>query len=84
MAEKAQCYWLLDAIASWQIEPKVKSEPFQIWHLAVNAEREGELSCRKDSNELAIASQRIPRIDFPLTEIKLYLCNNVIMLPSEY
>ena len=39
LAEKGQCYWLMDAIASHQINSKVSSEPFQAWTLKVGLER---------------------------------------------
>lgn len=84
LAEKTSCYWLLDAIGSWQIKSKVKSEPFQLWQLTVNADKEGVLTCRRDSNDAAIVTQRIESTDFPLPEIKFYLCDGVLMLPSEY
>lgn len=84
LAEKAGCYWLLDAIGSWQLKATVKAEPFQLWQLAVNADKEGVLTCCRDSGKAAIVTQRIPFVDFPLPEIKLYLCDGVLMLPSEY
>src|SRR5690606_36125280 len=30
LAEHAGAYWLIDAIASWQTEPKVRAAPFQV------------------------------------------------------
>ena len=35
LAEQAKCYWLLDAIASHQLNRQVRQEPFQIWALQV-------------------------------------------------
>ena len=29
LAERAEAYWLIDLVASWQIDPKVRREPFQ-------------------------------------------------------
>lgn len=84
LAERAQCYWLLDAIASWQIKPKVSREPFQIWTLTVNEKKEAILTCVRDTGAKPLASQRIGYTDFPLPEMKLYLCDRTLMLPSEY
>ncbi len=33
MADKAGAHWLIDMIVSWQLEPKVHEEPFQVWTL---------------------------------------------------
>ncbi len=37
LAEQARCYWLLDAIASHQTNPRVRQEPFQIWTLQIGS-----------------------------------------------
>jgi hypothetical protein len=84
LAEKGECYWLLDAIASYQIKPKVKREPFQVWTLTVNHKKEAVLTCVRDTGAKPVATQRIDYTDFPLPEIKLYLCDGTLMLPSEY
>jgi hypothetical protein len=33
VAERAGAYWLIDAIASHQLSPGVRREPFQVWTL---------------------------------------------------
>ncbi|MBW4622378.1 MAG: hypothetical protein KME17_23860 [Cyanosarcina radialis HA8281-LM2] len=84
LADTAKCYWFLDAIASYQ--PTLKSDPmlaeFQIWMLVVNPDLTAKLRCYRYRNDLAL-QQRIEFTDFPLPEIKLYLENGVLMLPSE-
>ncbi|HEY9598449.1 MAG TPA: DUF6011 domain-containing protein [Cyanophyceae cyanobacterium] len=84
LAERAQCYWLLDAIASWQIKPKIKREPFQVWTITVNQKKEAVLTCVRDTGAKPLATQRIEYTDFPLPEMKFYLCDGTLMLPSEY
>jgi hypothetical protein len=84
LAEKAECYWLLDAIASWQFKTKVSRELFQVWTLTVNQKKEALLTCVRDTGAKPLATQRIEYTDFPLPEIKLYLCDGTLMLPSEY
>jgi hypothetical protein len=84
LAESAGAYWLIDAIASYQ--HKVVSNPrlreFQLWKLTVS-DNVGTLTCRADSNLPAVISQMIEYTNFPF-DIDLYVCNNVLLLPSEY
>ena len=81
MAEVAGAYWLLDIIASYR-----RREPLQIWTLKVNRESEpmAVVTMREDAGEPVKVRQEIPYTDFPLDEIKLYLIDGVILLPSEY
>ena len=84
MAEKAGAYWLIDAIASYQ--RKVMNNPrlreFQLWQLVI-VDNMAILTCRADSGLPAVISQMIEYTDFPF-DIDLYVCNNVLLLPSEY
>jgi hypothetical protein len=84
LAQEAQCYWLLDAIGSYQhrllANPKLKE--FQIWRLAVKDES-GVLICEEDT-DIEVLRQVIEYTGFPLPGITLYLTDKVLMLPSEY
>ena len=82
LSGKAECYWLLDAIGSYQY--KFKRVPFQVWILKVNADKTAVLEMKEDTNQPLLVRQEIPYTDFPLTEIKLYLIDGVLILPSEY
>ena len=85
LAEEANCYWLLDAIASHQTKQFLsnpKLQEFQIWHLQVQ-ENSGVLICEWDTNQ-EVLRQEIEYTDFPLSHIKLYLVEKVLMLPNEY
>ncbi len=103
LAEKAECYWLIDAIASYQ--HKLKRDPdlarFQLWILSVAKEGEREypfieienddmgcvLTCWRDTPKEGVKPpviQQFEYTDFPLPEIKLYVVDNVLLLPSEY
>ena len=88
LAEEAGAYWLLDAIASHQSAPAIKDshelQELQVWVLSVNADNSCRLTCAEDSDAPPVIVQDIALTDFPLKEIKLYVCNNVILLPSEY
>ena len=89
LAEKAKAFWLMDAIASHQINKKVAAEPFQVWTLSVNEKHEAILTCT-DGDKTELVHQDIPATDFPLASITLYasqddyLGGRVVMLTSEY
>jgi hypothetical protein len=88
IAESADAYWLMDAIASYHAKC-MKDEmlcDFQSWKLKVNAPtpkdigaagevltRSATLTCERDTDDVAF-TQEIPYTDFPLEEIKFY-CN---------
>ena len=78
MAGKAGAFWLLDVIFSYR-----RKEPFQIWTLKVK-DRVGVVTMREDTGQPVKVRQEIPYTDFPLAEIKLYLIDGVLLLPSEY
>lgn len=77
LAKTANAYWLIDAIASYQSSTELCQDPileeFQIWKLQVNPDRSAILSCERDRNDIVV-TQIIDRTDFPLSDIKLYLC----------
>lgn len=93
LAEVCGSFWLIDAITSWQIKPKVRKNPFQVWKLQVLEDGQAILTCsdgEEDSPE--VARQVIPLTDFPLKEITLWLELGsidmvhetwVLMLPGE-
>jgi hypothetical protein len=122
LAREANCYWLIDVIASYQDELQKEEalQGFQLWFLSlkeglrpeegierspIRPDPEGNddavLSCWYDSpknwenwqkSSLLKITQLIWFTDFPLTEIKLFVCNTsigddikpLLMLPSEY
>lgn len=74
--------WLVDAVASHQ--NVAKKLDFQLWELEVREDKTADLTCRPDMGETPIITQHIDYTDFPLDGIKMYLSNNVLMLPNEY
>jgi hypothetical protein len=85
------CYWLLDIIASYQTDAKIRREPFQIWELKLTPKAEGNphaqpcvVTMKTDTNQPNLVRQEIPYTDFPLDSITLYLIDGVILLTSEY
>ena len=87
LADEAGAYWLIDLVVSWQIHAKVRREPFQVWTLKVNEEdRSAVAECWNDTpgKSKRLARQKIEYTDFPLDEIRLFFCDGVLLLPSEY
>jgi len=87
LAEKAGAFWLMDAIASHQANPKVKAEGFQAWTLQVDESKSALLIC-DDGNGRVVATQAIEFTDFPLQKYSVWAIPQddllVILLPSEY
>jgi hypothetical protein len=52
------------------------SRRVQPWELTVDLVRK--------SNSSAVFTKMIDFPDFPVEEVRLYFCNNTILLPSEY
>jgi hypothetical protein len=76
--------WLIDEIAFAQRSVKrFAAEEFQHWKLTVNADRTATLTC-DDGNDHVVFSKRIEYTDFPLDEVRFYVANKTILLPSEY
>lgn len=92
LADKAGAYWLIDAVFSYQVEPKIRAVPFQVWTLKVLRSELGKsknepmavLEMKEDTDQPIKVSQKIPYTDFPQGEVKLWLIDGVLLLPSEY
>lgn len=84
LAEEAQCYWLMTAIASHL--PKYFHDYFAVAELIVKGN--SATFTLDDGNGNVFGRQYIEYTDFPLNEIKLYCSFDgeywVIMLTSEY
>lgn len=83
-AEENSCYWFLDVVCSHQLNVRVRMEEFQVWKLVKDATGSGcEVIC-EDGNDNVVITQKIPFTDFAEPTATVWLCNNVIMLPTEY
>ena len=70
LREMAGCYWLVDAIASYQ--HKLVKEEFQVWKFVCDTDsKRGVLTC-EDGNNNELARQNIDHTDFPLDELTLW------------
>jgi hypothetical protein len=83
VADNAGAYWLIDKVATLQLEPKVRAEDWQSWKLTVDDKQAAMLTC-DDGNGNIVYSERIDWTDFPLDQIELWVEGNVILLPSEH
>ena len=85
LAENAECFWMMDAIASHLSEIGTSDLFVQV---KVIVKDNQATMIYDDGNGNEHARQEIPYTDFPLDMITLYACwdglNWVIMLPSEY
>jgi len=85
LAEEAECFWMMDAIASHLCE--IGTEDWFVL-VRVSVAQGRAVMIYEDGNGKEHARQEIPYTDFPLNSITLYSCWDgehwVIMLPSEY
>lgn len=85
LAEQAECFWMMDAIASHLMKIGTAD-----WFVVVRIKVENSkaLMVYDDGNGHELARQEIPYPDIPLAEQTIYACWNgehwVLMLPSEY
>lgn len=82
LAEAASCYWFLDIIGSYQSNREL-DKSFQVWKMNVDI-KNGSAVVRGYNDTTLVVTQEIPYTDFPLEELKSYLMDGVILLPSEY
>ena len=84
VADTAGAYWLLDELAlAQQFIPQVNAVSFQLWRLTVKPDHTAILAC-EDGDGHPVYCREIPWTDFPLPELRLYVTDNTILLPSEY
>lgn len=92
LVDATGCYWLLDAIGSYQGELSRHADDrlqcLQFWTLRVNPDESAELTCVADSHEPLAVCQKIEWTDFPLPEIQIWVGIHdrevIALLPSEY
>ena len=86
LCDAAACYWLVDLVASHQLEPKVGRQDFQAW--TVTLDGDGADIVATDGNDHVLARQRVDWTDFPLARLTLYVeglgSERVVLLPSEH
>jgi hypothetical protein len=85
LAEEAECYWMMDAIASHLSEIGTQDWFVQVRMTVKNSRATMHY---EDSNGKEHAHQQIPYTDFAMQGFNLYACWDgecwVIMFPREY
>lgn len=81
LAEKADAYWLIDAVLSYQ--KKLKNINFQLWNLKKEKGNSFILTCREDKNSPVLISQKIKFSDFILEKFEFYCITGIMLLKSE-
>jgi hypothetical protein len=91
LAEMAECYWLIDVIASHQTRKlDTACDGFQLWTITTGVDAKTcVVECRTDSNEPALVRQVIGFTTFPIAgKFTLYVegprGQAVLLLPSEH
>ena len=88
LAESVGAFWLIDAIASWQIKPKVAQCDFQVWTLTVKDDQTAALQMQEDTGLQPVVTQQLVYTDFPVGVFKLWVEGSgqerVLLLPSEH
>jgi len=82
LREKANCYWLIDIVESYQ--DKLKNVPFQLWRIEVHKDKSFTVTCREDTNTPNLVKQEAEYTDFPLDQFEFYCVQGVVMLKGEY
>lgn len=80
LAQKWECLWFLDIIASYQ--PQLKNEEFQVWKL-IKTGNSAVVTCT-DGNDKTLKSQKIPFTDFSADEATVWVEFGTALLPSEH
>lgn len=95
LAEQAEAFWLIDAIASYFGSPEMRAavsaddrlEDMQFWTLTV-VDGRGELTMEADAGVPPAITQEIPFTDFPLPIVRIWAGFNgdgwTLYLPSEH
>jgi hypothetical protein len=85
--KEVNCYWLIDAIASYQTTEFKSKDYRQFWKLSVDLlSCEGTLTCDDGNGNISVA-EKIEYTDFPLQQIAIWIVieDEIFMyLPSEH
>ncbi len=85
-ADIAEAYWLIDAIASYQVELKKYADKHRgwiLWRLKVNSDG-AILTARADSGETPFIRQDIEFTDHPEGEWDFWQEGKVLIIPEEH
>lgn len=80
LAQSAECFWLLDILASVQNMPKIRRAEMQV----LKFDTASKMVRIEDGNKNVLYKQKIDYTDFPLDEITIWVEGNIVLLPSEH
>ncbi len=83
ISDNGGAWLIIDILAQLVHNKKVNQEEFVCVTLKVNTDHTAILTL-DDGNNNILAKQNYPMTDFPLSEIKFFATNNMLMLASEY
>lgn len=83
IADEEQCYWFLDCIVSYQLEPTIKEKEFQVWKIERIEDTKFKLTATNGNNKILVSIE-IPFSDFFFNEYTIWKEGNVLLLPSEH
>lgn len=81
LAQKFECFWFIDIIASYQIQ--LKNEEFQVWKLTKHGGDKATVTC-DDGNGNILKTQKIPFTDFKADKATVWVEFGTALLPSEH
>lgn len=84
VVEKAGAHWLIDKIATLQMDPVVAHNPFQVWKLEITEGVQGATLTMEDGDNNKVYTEDIDFTDFPEPGITLWFTDKTILLPGEY
>ncbi len=95
LAETAGAHWLIDLIASHQLNKKVRREPFQLWTIKLNGKGGATVFAQSDTDSPRLCQQFIEYTDWPesLQDFQCYVergsldgktACQILMLKSEH
>lgn len=82
LATELGAYWLINLVASYR--KKLQKEEFQLWKVSVTDNKVAVITCRRDTGEKPLVTQKVGYTDFPVGDFEFYVVNNVMMLKGEY
>jgi hypothetical protein len=83
--DQCNAYWLFDSLLIYQDHKALRDVNFQVWEFRrMKKDLSWVLICRQDSDKKPIITQFIEFSGFPLDSIKIWVIDNVALLPSEY
>ncbi len=65
LADSAGAYWFIDLVASHQMNPKVRREPFQLWTVKLNGKGGATVFAQSDTDSPRLCQQYIEYTDWP-------------------